>query len=152
MPNTTISGSIKTINANLNDLIGKVGDVTNIMNFRGVSATDPSTGIVTIGEEVITPAIGDVVIYNAKEFVYADGKWNEYGDASVNAAEITALSGRVTTAEGKITTLEGTVGDATKGLVKAVADNTSNITTLDNTVKAMYTNSQIDALLTWGTF
>ncbi len=32
------------------------------------------------------------------------------------------LTGRVATAEGKITTLEGTVGDASKGLVKAVAD------------------------------
>ena len=152
MPNTTISGSINTINANLNDLIGRVGDVTNIMNFRGVSATDPSTGIVTIGETVIEPAVGDVVIYNAKEFVYADDEWHEYGDASGNASAISTLSGRVTTAEGKITALEGTVGDATKGLVKAVADNASNITTLDNTVKAMYTNAQIDALLTWGTF
>lgn len=152
MPNTTITGSINTINANLNDLIGKVGDVTNIMNFRGVSVTDPSTGIVTIGEEVIVPVVGDVVIYNAKEFVYADNKWNEYGDASVNAAEITALDGRVDK-------LEATVDTATTGLkdrmtaVEAKANtNAGNITTLDNTVKAMYTNAQIDALLTWGTF
>ena len=152
MPNTTITGSINTINANLNDLIGKVGDVTNIMNFRGVSVTDPSTGIVTIGEEVIVPVVGDVVIYNAKEFVYADNKWNEYGDASVNAAEITALDGRVDKLEATVDTATTGLKDRMTAVETKANTNAGNITTLDNTVKAMYTNAQIDALLTWGTF
>ena len=152
MPNTTITGSINTINANLNDLIGKVGDVTNIMNFRGVSVTDPSTGIVTIGEEVIVPVVGDVVIYNAKEFVYADNKWNEYGDASVNAAEITALDGRVDKLEATVDTATTGLKDRMTAVETKANTNAGNITTLDNTVKAMYTNTQIDALLTWGTF
>lgn len=152
MPNTTISGSINTINANLNDLIDRVGDVTNIMNFRGVSATDPSTGIVTIGENVIVPVVGDVVIYNAKEFVYADGKWNEYGDASVNAAEITALDGRVDKLEATVDTATTGLKDRMTAVETKANTNAGNITTLDNTVKAMYTNTQINALLTWGTF
>lgn len=152
MPNATISGSINTINANLNDLISRIGDVTNIMNFRGVSATDPSTGIVTIGEEVITPVVGDVVIYGEKEFVYANGKWNEYGDASGNAAEITALAGRVGKLEETVDTATTGLKDRMTAVESKASTNAANITTLDNKVKAMYTNDQIDALLTWGTF
>ena len=44
-------------------------------------------------------------------------------DAGIATSEaMEALAGKVATAEGKITALEGAVGDATKGLVKAVAD------------------------------
>ena len=142
----------KATDANLTKLETDIGNLSNVMNFIGVSATDPSTGIVTVGETVIEPVVGDVVIYEAKEYVYANDGWHEYGDASVNGELIEALDTRLTTAEGKITTLEGTVGDSTKGLVKAVADNTTNITNLTTKVNGMYTNDAIDALLTWGSF
>ena len=44
-------------------------------------------------------------------------------DTMATSATVTALTGRVTTAEGEIDALQGTVGDSTKGLVKAAADN-----------------------------
>ncbi len=44
-------------------------------------------------------------------------------DTMATSETVTALTGRVTTAEGEIDTLQGTVGDSTKGLVKAAADN-----------------------------
>lgn len=42
-----------------------------------------------------------------------------------DATDLEALDGRVETAEGEIDTLQGTVGDATKGLVKGLADEVS---------------------------
>lgn len=134
----------KQTDANLAKLEADIGNLSNVMNFIGVYKT--------LEEAPADPAIGDVIIVGNKEYVYADGKWNEYGDASGNASAITDLDGRLTTAEGKITALEDTVGNATKGLVKAVADNTNNISTLTTKVNGMYTNEDIRDLLTWGEF
>ena len=138
--------------ANLAKLTTDIGNLSNVMNFRGVSVTDPSTGIVTIGEKVITPEVGDVVIYEAKEFVFAGDEWHEYGDASGNASAISTLTGRVDTIESDLNT-------ATTGLKARVAavetkasTNETNITNLTTKVNNMYTNTQIDALLTWGEF
>jgi hypothetical protein len=118
------------------------------MNFRGVyeKTTD-----------VTDPAIGDVIIVGEKEYVYATvenvNQWVEYGDASVNAAEITKLDGR-------IKALETTVGDSESGLVKTVAGHTTaigtnktDITNLTNNLNDnYYTKTQINTMLSWGSF
>ena len=54
----------------------------------------------------------------------ADGKFatNEALDTKANKDTVTALERRVEGVEGKVTTLEGTVGDASNGLVRDVAD------------------------------
>ena len=94
----------------IEQLSKEIDNVSNIMNFVGVSSTDPSSiydsegvlmavGTVTINGVVITPKTGDVTIYNEIEYVYSDDEWHEFGDASGNAAAITALDGRVNTLE-----------------------------------------------------
>lgn len=60
-------------------------NLESAMHFIGVSTTDPSTGTVTIGGKIHTPANGDVVLYNKKEYVYGNGKWNELGDEGSHA-------------------------------------------------------------------
>lgn len=115
------------------------------MNFRGV---------VEAFSDVENPEDGDVIIIGDKEYVYSDKNWHEYGDASGNADAITKLTARVAENEGDIAALEATINgtEGVDGLVKKVADNNTAITGLQTTVGDMYTNAQIDALLTWGTF
>jgi hypothetical protein len=79
------------------------------MDFIGVSKSDPATGTVTIGETVITPNKGDVVIYGNKEFVYDGSAWKEYGDVEAQAKAITGLQGRVTTLEGEMDTAQANI-------------------------------------------
>lgn len=142
--------------ANLLKLSTDIGNLSNVMNFLGVSTTDPAlnegTGAVTIGDKVITPEVGDVVIYGAKEFVYADGKWNEYGDASGNASAISTLSGRVDTIESDLNTATTGLKARVTAVETKASTNETNITNLTTKVNGMYTNTQIDALLTWGEF
>jgi hypothetical protein len=126
------------------------------MNFLGVSTTDPAlnegTGTVTIGDKVITPEVGDVVIYGAKEFVYANGKWNEYGDASGNANAIEVLNCKVSTIESDLNTEKTGLKARMTAVETKASTNDTNITNLTTKVNGMYTNAQIDALLTWGEF
>lgn len=58
---------------------------------------------------------------------------------------VTALDGRVGVVEGKVTTLEGTVGDASRGLVKDVADLKTQGTTLTNALGNKADQSDLDA-------
>lgn len=141
---TTLAGSIKTVSDNLATLTEQVGNVTNIMNFRGVfDSTD----------KVTNPKVGDVAIVGNKEYVYAeDNQWHEYGDATGNASAITTLSGRVTTVENDLNTAETGLKARMTAVETKANNNATNIGNLDTTVKAMYTNAQIDTMLAWGTF
>lgn len=148
--NTTLTAQINTNTQNITDLETRIGNLSNVMNFRGV-ATDEDLS------DIENPEVGDVAIYGDKEYVYAEvegvKKWVEYGDATGNAAAITGLDTRVGTAEGKITALENTVGSATSGLVHDVATNTQNITNLNTTLtNNYYTKTEIDEKLAWGSF
>lgn len=146
----------KQTDANLAKLEADIGNLSNVMNFLGVSTTDPAlnegTGAVTIGDKVITPEVGDVVIYGAKEFVYANGKWNEYGDASGNANAIEVLNGKVSTIESDLNTEKTGLKARMTAVETKASTNDTNITNLTTKVDGMYTNAQIDALLTWGEF
>lgn len=54
---------------------------TKALIFRGVSTTDPTLeGGPTINDEKYQGVEGDVILFNTKEFIYANGKWNELGD------------------------------------------------------------------------
>ena len=148
--NTTLTAQINTNTQNITNLETRIGNLSNVMNFRGVATNENLS-------DITNPEIGDVAIYGNKEYVYAevDGvrKWVEYGDATGNAAAISGLDTRVGTAEGKITALETTVGSATSGLVKDVADNKQNITNLQtNLTNNYYTKTEIDEKLAWGSF
>ena len=67
-------------------------DVNSVMNFIGVSTTDPQTQSITIdGTIIAAPRVGDVVIYIDKEFVYDGTKWIEIGDTSAERTDIESL-------------------------------------------------------------
>ena len=138
-------GEVDALELEVAGLKTSIGNLSNVMNFRGV---------VEAFSDVENPEDGDVIIIGDKEYVYSDKNWHEYGDASGNADAITKLTARVAENEGDIAALEATVNgtEGVDGLVKKVADNNTAITGLQTTVGDMYTNAQIDALLTWGTF
>lgn len=111
-----------TINAAIEKLKTDIGNMSNIMNFRGAVAS----------KDAIKDAVeGDVIAVTAgvdagKEFVYSDGAWVEFGsvtaqDTAIKALQdrATALESKMTVAEGKLETIQGT-GDGS--ISKAAAD------------------------------
>ena len=112
----------KAINDAIKELKTAIGNMSNIMNFRG--AVESQTAITD-------PVEGDVIAVTAgddagKEFVYSNGAWVEFGsvtaqDAAIKALQdrATALETRMTTAEGKLTTIQGS-GEGS--IAKALAD------------------------------
>ncbi len=130
---TALEGSITTevkdrkdadtaINKAIEELKTAIGNMSNIMNFRGAveskdTITDPIEG------DVIAVTGGDDA---GKEFVYSDGEWIEFGsvtaqDAALKALQdrATALETKMTAVEGKLTTIQGT-GEGS--IAKALAD------------------------------
>ena len=96
------------------DLTTAIGNVSNIMNFRGVIDKDgegynPEEPFASITD----PISGDVVILGEQEYVYNGTSWVLFGDASGNAAAITALTARVEANETAVnTTLPGAIAQA----------------------------------------
>lgn len=56
------------------------------MNYVGISTTDPKTGTVTIGGQILQPRLKDVVVYGKKEYMWRyddelkENRWLEIGD------------------------------------------------------------------------
>lgn len=88
------------------ELEKKIGNLSNIMNFRGA---------VNSVDDITDPTEGDVVavIGTGKEYVYSNGSWVELGDTSTERKDITDLQERMDTAEGDIKTLKSGVEDLT---------------------------------------
>jgi hypothetical protein len=100
--------------ARIATLEGQITGLSGAMHFEGVKTEVPT--------DVTGYEAGDVIIVGEKEYVFNGTAFVEFGDVS---------------AEGeRITTLETTVGDATSGLVKSVADNTTAITAEETRAKA----------------
>lgn len=67
--------------ATMADVTNAVAGLSGAMHYIGKSTTDPSTGTATVeGHE--DWVAGDVVTYNAKEYVYDGENWRELGDES----------------------------------------------------------------------
>ena len=67
--------------ATMTDVQNAVAGLSGAMHYVGESTTDPSTGTATVeGHE--DWVAGDVVTYNAKEYVYDGENWRELGDES----------------------------------------------------------------------
>lgn len=123
------------------DLKTALGNIENVMNFRGAFAStsaceDPVKG------DVITITSGDD---SGKEFVYDGTTWVELGNVNAQQTAIVGLQERMTTAEGKITNLEDTratkteLSTAVSGLedkIDAKAD-TTTVTGIGNRVTAL---------------
>ena len=60
---------------------GAIAGLSGAMHYVGESTTDPSTGTATV-EDHDEWVAGDVVTYNAKEYVYDGENWRELGDES----------------------------------------------------------------------
>lgn len=96
---TTIQGLEKTvdtkftaIDSSLEAIKGKTDSLSTVMNFVGVSTTDPNgeTGA-TVNDVAYTPDLGDVIIYNTEEYVYDGTKWEKFGAATADTVAITEM-------------------------------------------------------------
>lgn len=100
--NGVISATKKTF-----DLANAIGNLTNVMNFRGViTKTEDSTlelDLILAG--LTDPAHGDIILYGQREYIYVVdnevGSWMEFGDA---AGVLTAAQTYTDTAIGNIFT------------------------------------------------
>lgn len=72
--------------ATMADVTEAVAGLSGAMHYVGESTTDPSTGTATVSgvDEFVK---GDVVTYNAKEYVYDGSAWRELGDESSYAVK-----------------------------------------------------------------
>ena len=138
------------------DLTAAIDNVSNIMNFRGVvEATD--AGFEEDIKTITDAKDGDVILYKEQEYVYNNGAWVLFGDASGNAAAITALTARVEANETAVkTTLPGAIAQT---LTDAKAYTDQQITALgmaNYTVKSVVsghealTVNNVDGVVTIG--
>lgn len=104
-----------------------IGNITNVMNFRGTYESE---------DDVTDPKVGDVIVIGNKEYVYTDkSEWVEYGDASANAAAISALQDRMTAAEQDIATKVGQATfESTVNTINSTLGTKANITYVDEKV------------------
>ena len=94
----------KANKALIDKLTEDIDNVSNIMNFRGV---------VESADEITDPKSGDVIIIGEQEWVYNGTSWILFGDATGNAAAITALTARVEANETAVNaTLPGAIAKA----------------------------------------
>lgn len=69
--------------ATMTDVTNAVSGLSGAMHYIGESTTNPADGTVTIeAKPEYSPAAGDVVTYQKKEFVYDGAAWRELGDES----------------------------------------------------------------------
>lgn len=68
--------------ATMADVNNAVADLSGAMHYEGDSSTDPADGDPTVEGHTGAWAKGDVVTYNAKEYVYDGATWRELGDES----------------------------------------------------------------------
>ena len=106
----------KALDDKISSLETRIGNVTNVMNFRGAvetftAVTDPVEGdVITFSKEFKD---GDAIVAKVgSEWVYSTGEWIEIGTASASDAAIAALQSRMDAAE------------------EDISENTSAITTL----------------------
>lgn len=141
---------LNTLTSNVNDLKTNIGSLSNIMNFVGVTTSaladvDDTTKPIVVNGSNYDQEIGDVVIYNATEFVWNGTKWEKIGNTSAETEALTDLDERVDKLEAKTAN--------SSELVKAVDKNASNINALDSRLSQAELNiNKHEGQLTWGTF
>ena len=110
------------ITNSINELKTAIGNMSNIMNFRGAVESQAA---------ITDPVVGDVIAVTAgadagKEFVYSNGAWVEFGSVTAQDAAIKALQDRATSLETKMTVAEGKLttiqGNGEGSIAKALED------------------------------
>lgn len=159
----------------VNDLIKKVDNTDNIMNFRGGVTADEVTDI---SKKITDPQPGDVVVVTSgklsgSEYVYIETKeatdtgaaeydWEQIGYAEHVTAEVASLQGQITALSNTVNTKADnsalTAGLATKVDTSAytaqvndfeerISKNASDITETNNKI-----TTEINNALAWGIF
>ena len=77
--NTAYNGSTNKV-ATMTDVTNAVAGLSGAMHYIGESTTDPAEEVTVSDVEEFSK--GDVVTYNAKEYVYDGTSWRELGDES----------------------------------------------------------------------
>lgn len=130
--------------ATMADVTNAVSGLSGAMHYIGESTTDPAGGTATVeGHEDWVS--GDVVTYNAKEYVYDGKNWRELGDESSFAVKGSIVDADIAAganiAQSKIAGLETALaGKATP------TDITSAIGGLDVAQVSVATGSKITAI------
>ena len=130
--------------ATMADVNNAVSGLSGAMHYIGESTTDPAGGTATVeGHE--DWVAGDVVTYNAKEYVYDGENWRELGDESSFAVKGSIVDADIAAganiAQSKIAGLEAALaGKATP------ADITGAIQTLDMASVSVGTGNKITAI------
>ena len=126
---------IASVNSAIDTLTDNIGNLANIMNFRG---TFEST------DKVTNPVNGDVIIVNGVEYVYvqetaeATGRWEELGAATANEARFKAIEDRVTALDkdgGRIALIEGDISD----IEDSISDIEGNVASHDSAIDDLTT-------------
>ena len=141
--NTTYNASTNKA-ATMQDITTAVAGLSGAMHYVGESTTDPSTGTATVeGHE--DWVAGDVVTYNAKEYVYDGENWRELGDEASYA-----IKGSITNSDiaAGAAIDQSKIANLTADLAaKATpADITNAIQALDVASQAVTTGNKITAI------
>lgn len=130
--------------ATMADVTNAVSGLSGAMHYIGESTTDPADGTATVEghEDWIS---GDVVTYQAKEYVYDGTKWRELGDESSFAVKGSIVDADIAAganiAQSKIAGLETALaGKATP------ADITNAVQALDMAIVNVATGNKITAI------
>ena len=116
----------------------KTAGLSGAMHFLGTSTTaikdgDPVAEI-TIGGKTVTPKIGDVVLYNNKEFVCTSAAWEELGDEGSYVLKTQTINGKALSGNITLTATDvgadptGEAGKVQTNLTKHEGDTTKHIT------------------------
>lgn len=113
------------------NIINELGAEGKIMEFIGISSTDPAAnegkGVITINGNVVTDfEAGDTVVYasTGKEFIYYNDAWNEIGFASDIYTSLDTFAKKVLNNGLQSTRLSEETGAATKTLEQEFLDRT----------------------------
>ena len=142
-------GTVNALDSKVDDLIEDIDNLSNIMNFIGVTETELKDGEnatpVIANNADYAPKAGDVVIYDATEFVYDGSVWQKIGNTSAETEELNSLDGRVSGLEQRVTGLEDMTASTTT-LISTVSDHETRLDQAELDIDG------VQAQLTWGTF
>lgn len=141
--------TVSTLDSKVDDLIEDIGSLSNIMNFVGVTTSALTDGATTkpivVGGSNHAQEIGDVVIYDATEFVWNGTKWEKIGNTSAETEALADLDERVDGLEERVEGLEDMTASTTT-LISTVSQNTTDISNNADAIE------DLQGQLTWGTF
>ena len=134
------------INSQIAEIKGNMDSLANVMNFIGVSSTDPlgENGPTFTNLDNYEAEIGDVILFEQEEYVYDGSKWVKFGAASADTAAIAALEARIKANEDNIVLNDKDIAD----LQKADANINSKINGVEATANAAAKNSDFQNYVT----